>query len=131
MDDLGAPSSYLTLAEGTAVYSSDGEELGKVEHVLADTGADIFDGVVIDRSVLPGGHRFVDAPQVDEIYERGVVLTVDAAGAERLPEPGKSPGTIEVTGDDFVEREWDDELEGKLKRAWDFLSGKRTEDHRG
>mgnify|MGYP001061277907 CR=1 FL=1 len=32
---------------------------------------------------------------------------------------------------DFVEREWDDELEGKLKRAWDFLSGKRTEDHRG
>ena len=38
---------------------------------------------------------------------------------------------IEVTGEDFVEREWDDELEGKLKRAWDFLSGKRTEDHRG
>ena len=23
----------------------------------------------------------------------------------------------------------EDELEGKLKRAWDFLSGKRTEDH--
>jgi len=131
MDDLGAPSSYLTLAEGTAVYSSDGQDLGKVEHVLADTDADIFDGLVIDRSVLPGGHRFVDATQVDEIYEGGAVLTVDAAGAERLPEPGKSPGSIEVTGDDFVEREWDDELEAKLKRAWDFLSGKRTEDHRG
>ena len=54
MDDLGAPSSYLTLAEGTAVYSSDGQALGKVEHVLADTDADIFDGLVIDRSVLPG-----------------------------------------------------------------------------
>jgi hypothetical protein len=99
--------------------------------VLADEETDIFDGLVIDRSVLPGGHRFVDAAQVEEIYERGVVLTVDAAGAETLPEPGKSPGVIEVTGEDFVEREWDDELEGKLKRAWDFLSGKRTEDHRG
>ena len=131
MDDLGAPSSYLALAEGTPVYSSDGEKLGEVEHVLADAEADIFDGLVIDRSVLPGGHRFADATQVEEIYERGVVLTVDAAAAEQLPEPGKSAAAMEVTGEDFVEREWDDELEGKLKRAWDFLSGKRTEDHRG
>jgi hypothetical protein len=129
--DLGDPTSYLILSEGASVYSSDGKSLGKVEHVLCDTDADIFDGLVIDRSVLPGGHRFVDAPQVDEIYERGVVLTVDAAGAESLPEPSENPGSMEVTGEEFVEREWDDELEGKLKRAWDFLSGKRTEDHRG
>ncbi len=131
MEDLGNPSSYLTCAEGTSIYSSDGQKLGELEHLLADEETDIFDGLVIDQSVLPGGHRFVDAAQVEEIYERGVVLTVDAAGAEKLPEPGKSPGVIEVTGEDFVEREWDDELEGKLKRAWDFLSGKRTEDHRG
>jgi uncharacterized protein YrrD len=131
VDDLGSPSSYLALTEGTPVYSSDGKPLGEVEHVLADSDTDIFDGLVIDRSVLPGGHRFADAAQVDAIYERGVVLTVDAAGAEALPEPGKSPAAMEVTGEDFVEREWDDELEGKLKRAWDFLSGKRTEDHRG
>ena len=131
MDDLGAPSSYLILTEGAPVYSSDGQSLGKVEHVLSDADADIFDGLVIDRSVLPGGHRFADASQVDEIYERGVVLKVDAAGAESLPQPSANPGSLEVTGEEFVEREWDDELEGKLKRAWDFLSGKRTEDHRG
>ena len=59
------------------------------------------------------------------------MLTIDAAGRRALPEPGKNPAAMEVTGEDFVEREWDDELEGKLKRAWDFLSGKRTEDHRG
>ena len=131
MEDLGNPSSYLALAEGTPVYSSDGEKLGEVEHVLCDQEIDIFDGLVIDQSVLPGGHRFADATQVDEIYERGVVLTVDAVAAEKLPEPGKSAAAMEVTGEDFVEREWDDEVEGKLKRAWDFLSGKRTEDHRG
>ena len=131
MEDLGNPISYLVLAEGTPVYSSDGERLGDVEHVLADTDADIFDGIVIDQSVLPGDHRFVDAPEIDEIFERGCVLSIDAAGAESLPEPSKSAGAIEVTGEDFVEREWDDELEGKLKKAWDFLSGKRAEDHRG
>ena len=131
MDDLGAPGSYLTLAEGTPVYSSDGQSMGKVAHVLAEPAADIFDGLVIDQSVLPGGHRFADSEQVAEIHERGVVLTIDAAAAADLPEPGKSAAAMEISGEDFVEREWDDELEGKLKRAWDFLSGKRTEDHRG
>ena len=124
MEDLGAPSSYLTLANGTPVYSSDGKRLGKVEHVLADLHADIFDGLVTDRSVLPGGHRFVDAGQIDQIHERGVVLSVDAAAAERLPEPSKSAAAMEAGGEDLVEREWDDELEAKLKRAWERLSGK-------
>ena len=124
MDDLGAPSSYLALTAGIAVYSSDGRKLGEVEHVLADEGADIFDGIVLDRSVLPGGHRFVDATQVEEIHERGVVLAVDAAGAEALPEPSENPAALGVTGEDFVEREWDDELEAKLRSAWDRISGK-------
>jgi uncharacterized protein YrrD len=123
-DDLGAPSSFLVLVEGTPVYSSEGTRLGVVEHVLADEETNIFDGIVIDRSVLPGGQRFVDAGQVEEIYERGVTLTVDAASAERLPEPSENPAAMEVTGEDFVEREWDDELEAKLKRAWDRISGK-------
>ena len=96
MDDLGAPSSYLALADGVPVYSSDGEELGKVEHVLAEPEEDIFDGFVIDTSVLPGGHRFVDAPEVEAIYERGVVLKIDAAAAEDLPEPSANPGVLEV-----------------------------------
>ena len=106
------------------MYSSDGEKLGEVEHVLADEQTNIFDGIVIDRSVLPGGHRFVDGAQVEEIYERGVVISVDAAGAERLPEPTANPAAIETTGEDLVEREADDELEAKLKRAWDRISGK-------
>ena len=36
----------------------------------------------------------------------------------------REPAAIEVTGEDFVEREWDDEIEAKLKRAWDRISGK-------
>jgi uncharacterized protein YrrD len=124
MEDLGAPASYMTLTEGMPVYSSDGEKLGEIEHVLADEDSAIFDGVVIDRSVLPGGHRFADASQVQSCYERGLVLAVDAAAAEGLPEPSENPAAMEVSGEDFVEREWDDELEAKLRRAWDRISGK-------
>ena len=91
MDDLGQPSSYLVLAEGVPVYSSDGKQLGKVEHVLAVPEVDIFDGFVIDTSVLPGGHRFVDAPEVEEIYERGVVLKIDAAARREAARTQRQP----------------------------------------
>lgn len=121
MEDLGAQISYLTLEEGSACYSSDGEHLGKVAHVLAAPDVDVFDGIVLDTSVLPGGHRFVDADQVASIHERGVVLAVDAATAESLPEPTANPGEIDVGPDDVVP----DELRDKLHRAWDRISGKQ------
>ena len=125
MEELGNPSSYRALAAGTPVYSSDGERIAEVEHVLADEEADIFDGIVVDAGAAPGGHRFVDAAQIDEIYERGVVLTIEAAASGSLPEPSANPAAMDVTGEDFAEREWDDELEAKLKRAWEVISGKR------
>ena len=127
MEDLGAPIAYTALEPGTPVYSSDGKPLGKVEHVLADLGEDIFDGIVIDRSVLPGGHRFVDAPQAAEIHERGVVLTVDAAAAESLPEPSENPAVMEANADTVGagESETAFNLEQKLRRAWDLISGNR------
>jgi len=120
VEDLGAPASYMTLEEGVEVYSSDGKKVGKVEHVLADSDLDVFDGIVLDTSVLPGGRRFADASQVDEIYERGVVLTVDGAQAEALPEPAANPAEIEVGPDDLVR----DERKDKLRRAWDRITGK-------
>jgi hypothetical protein len=117
--DLGAPGSYLTLAAGVPVYSSDGQLLGEVEHVLAEPDKDIFDGIVFDASPLPGGHRFVDAPEVDAIHERGVVLTLDRDAAERLHQPGPNPATMSASPDDATESE----LERKLRRAWDMISG--------
>ncbi|MGB7589242.1 MAG: hypothetical protein WBM00_11095 [Solirubrobacterales bacterium] len=120
MKDLGAPTSFLTLKKGVPAYASDGKEVGKVEHVLSVPNIDIFDGIVLDTSILPGGHRFVDAPEVDEIYEGGVVLKIDAAEAERLPEPGANPGALEIGADDMVQGDRHD----KLRRAWDLISGK-------
>jgi uncharacterized protein YrrD len=118
--DLGAPSSYMALADGTEVYSSDGDRLGAVEHVLADVEIDIFDGLVIDSSSAPGGHRFVDADQVAEVYERGVVLKLPAAEVDSLPEPSDNPAVMEAGPDSTVP----DDLGDKLRRAWDRISGR-------
>lgn len=85
MEDLGSQISYLVLERGVPVFSSDGERLGKVVRVQRDIATHIFDGIVFGSG--PTGRRFVDAPEVGEIYERGVVLKIDAAEARELPSP--------------------------------------------
>jgi hypothetical protein len=85
MEDLGAPISYLVLKRGATVYSRDGERLGRVVRVSRDRKSHIFDGIVFDTTAGPGGHRFVDAPEVGEIYEQGVVLTIGVDEVESLP----------------------------------------------
>jgi hypothetical protein len=117
--ELGEPTSYLELPEGVAVLTSDGAEIGKVAHVLADADADIFDGLVIDTRHGPGGHRFADATQVAGLYTGGAVLALDAAAAERLPEPAENPAVLDADADDTAP----DDLGDKLKRAWDWISG--------
>jgi uncharacterized protein YrrD len=122
VEDLGSPSSYLELGKGAECYSCDGEKVGEVEHVLAAPDEDIFDGIVLDTSVLPGGHRFVDAEQVEEIFERGVLLKIDRQESESLPEPGPNPAVMEVSPDDVSEED-EGVLKRKLHRAWQLISG--------
>jgi hypothetical protein len=121
MEDLGQPSSYLALEKGIAVYSSDGKELGRVARVLSAPNIDVFDGFVLDTTVLPGGHRFVDGPEVAEIYERGVVLKIDAVAAESLPAPTANPGALRANPGDFAAGSGSG---GSLRRAWRRLTGR-------
>jgi len=118
--DHGAPIAYLLLEEGTPVFSSDGERVGTVEHVLADANADIFDGLVVDTRSGPGGFRFADAVEVDAIYERGVILALDRDAAAALPEPAENAATMRADPDDTTP----DTAGDKLRRAWDYLSGR-------
>ena len=87
MEDLGHPVAYLVAKKGIPVFSSDGEKLGRVIKVQAAPEANMFDGIVFDTTRSPGGQSFVDAPEVDGIFERGVVLKIDAAEAADLPKP--------------------------------------------
>jgi hypothetical protein len=120
MDDLGERTSYLTVKAGVPVFSSDGERLGKVVRVLSEPRADMFDGVVFDTTTGPGGHKFVDAPEVGEIYERGIVLKIDAAAAADLPKPSANPGSLSVDPADMAKGGGG----GGMRRFWDRLTGK-------
>ncbi len=83
MTDDGAPIAWLALEEGTSVYSSDGEEVGRVRHVVADEQKDIFSGIVF-RTGLLSDDRFVPADAVDAITEGSVRLTISSAEASAL-----------------------------------------------
>jgi hypothetical protein len=120
MDDHGAPISYMVLGEGTAVFSSDGQQLGEVKRVLADAETDIFDGIIVDTD---DGDRFVDAPHVDELYERAVVLKLSADDAQHMPEPTPSPAYMEPTPDDIAGDTTGDTIAYRLRQAWDRISG--------
>jgi hypothetical protein len=109
----------MALEAGAEVVTSDGASIGKVEHVLAAVDEDVFDGLVVDTRPGPGGMRFVDADQVDEIYEHAVVLRVSEQEAEQLPEPAPAPAVMESHGVEDVESP----LRAKLHRAWDLISG--------
>jgi hypothetical protein len=85
MEDLGHPCSYLVAKRGIPVFSREGEKLGRVVRVLSAPKAHLFDGILFDTNRGPGGRRFVDAPEVEGIYERGVVLKIDAAAVASLP----------------------------------------------
>jgi hypothetical protein len=119
-DEHGAPISYMVLAEDTMVYSSDGQQLGTVKRVLADMENDIFDGLIVDTD---DGDRFVDAPNVAELYERAVVLTLSSGDAQHMPEPTASPAVMEPTPDDIAGDTTGDTIAHRLRQAWDRISG--------
>lgn len=118
--DYGEPRSFLDVDDGVDVISADGQRVGALEHVLADDQTDIFDGVIVDVSSGPGGHRFVDAPDVAEFRELAVILRLPAADVESLPVPAENPAVIRHDGEEDSEGP----LAQKLRRAWDFLSGR-------
>lgn len=118
VNDPGLPISYEVLTAGTPVYSSDGELVGHVTHVLSVPEKDVFDGIVIDERGGPGGHRFADADDVGAIHERAVTLKLDAAACRALPTPSANPAVMTDDPADPAHR-----LSNKLRRAWDIVSG--------
>jgi hypothetical protein len=79
--------SWRALPSGADVISSDGARVGAVQHTVADEPTNIFEGVVIDIRLGPGGLRFVDSSQIAAIYQDRVVLTVARSRVHDLPAP--------------------------------------------
>ena len=64
----GDPISWLLIEPGWTVYDAKGEKVGKVKEVLADTQADIFHGVLVERGLL-GPDEEIVADRIAEINE--------------------------------------------------------------
>lgn len=83
------PIAWMALEKGAAVYSSDGEQIGKVTEVVADEARDIFSGVSF-KSGLLGDEKFIPAQEVAEITTDGVRLSLSSKDAADLAPPPQS-----------------------------------------
>lgn len=118
--DEGLPIAYAVLAEGVPVYSSDGETVGTVEHVVAAPALDIFHGINVSTGA---GRRFIAADAIATLHERGVDLLIDSAAAANLPEPQGGAPALHVREPGVKVSPWRhllDELEGvaPTRRDW-------------
>ena len=98
--DEGLPIAYEVLEKGVPVMSSDEQELGTVHHVVAAPEKDIFHGLVIKTAQ---GRRFVEAADVVALHEHRVDLSIDAAAAGALDEPG---GAAPIYAEDPTASKW-------------------------
>ena len=89
-EDDGHAVHYTAVQRGTPVWSSDGQEVGRVVEVLDNYREHIFDGLVIETT--DGERRFVDAPEVARTAERAVTLGIAAAEVAQLGPPPPKEG---------------------------------------
>jgi hypothetical protein len=83
-----SPISYEAAARGTPVLSSEGTQIGTLEHVLEVPELDVFDGIVI---ATRAGLRFIDADHVQQITRSQIRCSLDDAQAAQLAPPHGSP----------------------------------------
>jgi hypothetical protein len=69
------PVSWMMIEKGWAVVDSAGASVGRVDEVLGDEGADIFNGLQILTGTI-GTKLYVPAESVGEIVEGQVQLRV-------------------------------------------------------
>jgi len=67
------PVSWMLVEQGWSVVGADGHDLGRVDEVLGDESADIFNGLQVLTGAF-GTPTYVPAEEVGEILEGRVQL---------------------------------------------------------
>ena len=88
---MADPVAWTVVERGWAVSASDGSEVGKVEQVLGDPEADIFDGLAVGAGTVLDRPLYVPSEKVGAIEEGTVHLTIDADEYRRLTPYEKPP----------------------------------------
>jgi uncharacterized protein YrrD len=81
---MADPVAWTVVERGWAVAASNGNEVGKVDQVLGDPEADIFDGLAVGVGAILDRPRYVPSEKVGAIEEGTVHLTIDAGEYGRL-----------------------------------------------
>jgi hypothetical protein len=81
---MADPVSWKVAERGWSVVANDGNEVGKLDQVLGDTEADIFDGLAVGAGTVLDRPVYVPSEKVGEIEEGTVHLTIDAAAYAQL-----------------------------------------------
>jgi hypothetical protein len=92
---MADPVSWFLIEQGWEVVDAAGENVGKVEEVVGDSGRDIFNGVTIATGLFSRG-QYVPAEQVDEITEGRIRLALGKDEVERLPEYTEPPPSEQI-----------------------------------
>lgn len=87
---MADPVAWKVVERGWAVVASDGAEVGKVNEVIGDPEADIFDGLAVGSAAILDRPLYVPSEKVGPIEEGTVHLTIDADMYGRL-EPYEEP----------------------------------------
>ncbi|MDX6454854.1 MAG: hypothetical protein QOD48_961 [Gaiellaceae bacterium] len=114
MAAVADPVSWLQIAQGWSVVTSDGVSVGVVAQVEGDKQEDIFDGLAVDAK-QPARILYVPGEQVGAIYPGEVTLKIAAADAGTL-EPFQAPPT---------ETKWSPGKAPLTTRMSNWLRGKR------
>jgi hypothetical protein len=78
------PVSWKVAERGWSVVANDGNEVGKLDQVLGDTEADIFDGLAVGAGTVLDRPVYVPSEKVGAIEEGTVHLGIDSEEYEQL-----------------------------------------------
>ncbi|HKS77270.1 MAG TPA: PRC-barrel domain-containing protein [Gaiellaceae bacterium] len=81
---MADPVSWKIAERGWSVVANDGNEVGKLDQVLGDTEADIFDGLAVGAGTVLDRPVYVPSEKVGAIEEGTVHLGIDSEEYEQL-----------------------------------------------
>jgi hypothetical protein len=92
---MSDPVSWLLIEPGWKVLDANGDDVGRVEEVVGDSGIDIFNGLAISKGLL-AARRYVPAEVVGAITEGAVQLQLSSDEIDRLDEYNEPPPSEEL-----------------------------------
>jgi uncharacterized protein YrrD len=91
----GDPVSWFLIEPGWKVIDARGEDVGRVEEVIGDSGADIFNGLSVSTGLLSDA-RYVPSERVKQITEGCIQLDLSHDAVKQLEKHEQPPVSEEI-----------------------------------